>query len=57
MLEFITANLSTILVAAVVFGLTGLSLRATIRSMRSGKRSGCSSCGGHCSGSCHGCGH
>lgn len=57
MLEFITANLSTILVAAVVFGLTGLSLRATLRSMRSGKCSGCSSCGGHCSGSCHGCGH
>ncbi len=53
MLAYITANLSTILVGALVLGVTGLSLRATIRSLRAGKCAGCSSCGGHCSGSCH----
>ena len=53
MLAYITANLSTILVGALVLGVTGLSLRATIRSLRAGKCAGCNSCGGHCSGSCH----
>ena len=54
MLSFLTANLSTILVGAVVFGLVGLSVRATIRDLRSGKCAGCKGCSG-CSGSCHGC--
>ena len=56
MLAWITQNLSTILVGAVVLGVTGLSLRATIRSLRSGKCAGCSGGCSHCSGSCH-CGH
>ena len=42
-----------IMFCALVLGVTGLSLRATIRSLRAGKCAGCSSCGGHCSGSCH----
>ena len=54
MLSFLTANLSTILVGAAVFGLVGLSLRATIRGLKSGKCAGCKGCSG-CSGSCHGC--
>lgn len=51
MLSFLTANLSTILVGAAVFGLVGLSVRATIRDLRSGQCAGCKGC----SGSCHGC--
>lgn len=54
MLSFLTANLSTILVGAVVFGLVALSVRATIRDLRSGQCAGCKGCSG-CSGSCHGC--
>ena len=54
MLSFLTANLSTILVGAAVFGLVGLSVRATIRDLRSGQCPGCKGCSG-CSGSCHGC--
>ena len=37
MLSFFTANLSTIVVGAVVFGLVGLSVRASIRDLRGGK--------------------
>ena len=54
MLSFFTANLSTIVVGAVVFGLVGLSVRASIRDLRGGKCAGCKGCG-HCDGSCHGC--
>ena len=57
MLEFLVANLSTIVVGSIVFALVGLSVRATVRDLRSGKCSGCSGCS-HCGsgGSCHGCG-
>ena len=58
MLAFLTANLSTIVVGAVVFGAAGLAVRSVIRDMRSGKCAGCSGCSGgcgHCDGSCHGC--
>ena len=44
MLSFLTANLSTILVGAAVFGLVGLSVRATIRDLRSGQCAGCKGC-------------
>ena len=54
MLSFLTANLSTILVGAAVFGLVGLSVRATIRDLRSGQCAWCKGCNG-CSGSCHSC--
>ena len=54
MLSFLTANLSTILVGAVVFGLVGLSVRATIPDLRSRQGAGCKGCSGR-SGSCHGC--
>lgn len=54
MLSFLTANLSTILVGAAVFGLVGLSVRATIRDLQSGQCAGCKGCNG-CSGSCHSC--
>ena len=54
MLSFLTANLSTILVGAAVFGLVGLSVRATTRDLRSGQCAGCKG-GSGCSGSCHGC--
>ena len=40
MLSFLAANLSTIVVGAAVFGLVGLSLRATIRGLKSGKCAG-----------------
>lgn len=56
MLSFLAANLSTIVVGAVVFGLVGLSLRATIRDLKSGKCAGCKGCPGGCSGQC-GCHH
>ena len=54
MLSFFTANLSTIVVGAVVFRLVGLSVRASIPDLRGGKCAGCKGCG-HCDGSCHGC--
>ena len=51
MLAFLTANLSTIVVGAAVFGAFVLAVRATVRDLRGGKCAGC----GHCDGSCHGC--
>lgn len=59
MLSFLAANLSTIVVGAIVFGLVGLSVRATIRDLRSGQCAGCKGCSGGCSGSCrsHCAGH
>ena len=54
MLSFLTANLSTILVGAVVFGLVGLAVRATIRARRPAQGAGCKGCSGR-RGSCRGC--
>ena len=51
MLEFLTQNLATILVAAVIFAAVGAVLLRGWRNLRSG-RGGCSGCSG-CSGCCH----
>lgn len=48
MLSWLSANLATILVAAVVFGVWGFIVYRLIKNRRAGK-SGCS-CGGSCSG-------
>lgn len=57
MLSFLAANLSTIVVGAIVFGLTALSVRAAIRDLRSGRCAGCKGCPGGCSGGCSGSCH
>lgn len=48
MLVWITANLATIIVAVIVFGIWGLVVYKLIRDHRASK-GGCS-CGGSCSG-------
>ena len=48
MVAWITANLATIIVAIVVFGVWGLAVWYLVRSRKTGK-GGCS-CGGGCSG-------
>ncbi len=52
MLTWITENLSSIVVVAIVLFLMGLALRKIIRDKKSGK----GTCGGNCS-ACGGCSH
>ncbi len=55
MIEFLAANLSTILVALVVFGLVIWDVWVMIRNAKQGKHSCCGNCSG-CSGGCSSCG-
>ncbi len=53
MIDWLFSNLSTIIVAALVFGLLGLLTRKMIKDKKAGKGScagcsGCSSCNGCC---------
>lgn len=50
---WLTKNLGTILVLAIVLLIAGLALKTVIRDKRNGK----SSCGGNCAacGACHAC--
>ena len=52
MLDFLRANLSTIIVAAIVVVIAALAVRKMIKDKKSGKT--CSSCGGNCT-CCPGC--
>ena len=48
MLAYITANLSTILVASALAGLVARSVRPALRDLRAGKCAGCKGCDGSC---------
>ncbi len=55
MLDFLTSNLATIVVAAVVFGAWGFDIYKMVKNAKAGKHScsgNCGDCGG-CSGCCH----
>lgn len=52
MLEFLRANLSTIIVALALAVIVALTVRKMIKDKKAGKT--CSSCGGSCAG-CSGC--